>query len=230
MPLAHVGGRPRQIEATDIVRVGRDLGMRDLSLSAVAAALGVSTTALYRHVDGRWGLERLVGESLLADLHLVDDPDHDTPRHLVSFGLQLHGFAVRHPGLAAYLQTLFPRGSGGEQLLRDEVAALRRRGYTADTALVLCGAVASLSIGLAAAADAQREHAEGLGEQQQQVLTRLLGHAELGDPHRALPEVVHTDYVRLVLTAAIRGLVDAAPPGRPVPAIVAALSADGEDN
>lgn len=230
MPIAHVGGRPRQIEVTDIVRAGRALGMRDLSLSGVAAALGVSATALYRHVDGRWGLERLVGEDLLADLKLIDDPSHDTPTHLLSFGLQLHGFAVRHPGLSAYLQTLFPRGAGGERLLTDEVAALRRRGYASDAALVLSGAVASLSIGLAAAADAQREHAEGLGEQQQQVLTRLLGHAELGDPHRALPEVVHTDYVRLVLTAAIRGLVDAAPPGRTVPEMVSSLSPGGEDN
>ncbi|WP_229568323.1 MULTISPECIES: TetR family transcriptional regulator [Rhodococcus] len=34
--------------------------MQQLSLNAVASRLGVSAAALYRHVDGRWGLERLV--------------------------------------------------------------------------------------------------------------------------------------------------------------------------
>ena len=48
--------------------MGRDLGMRRLSINGVAARLGVSATALYRHVEGRWELERLVGESLLAEL------------------------------------------------------------------------------------------------------------------------------------------------------------------
>lgn len=37
-----------------------------------------------------------------------------------------------------------------------------------------------------------------------------------------------TEYARLVLTAAIDGLVAAAPPGRPVKEIVAALHTAGE--
>ncbi|MFC7109128.1 TetR/AcrR family transcriptional regulator [Nonomuraea rubra] len=107
-----IGGRPRQIETADIVRAGRELGLRDLSMNAVAARLGVSSTALYRHVDGRWELERLVGESILAGLDFHDDPAHGPVRHLLSFALELRGFILRHPGLAAYVQTLFPRGEG----------------------------------------------------------------------------------------------------------------------
>lgn len=228
MPTIRVGGRPRQIEEDAIVRAGRAIGMADLSLNAVAGRLDVSAAALYRHVDGRWGLERLVGEDLLGELELVDDPDQGTVEHLLSFGRQLYDFAVRHPGLPAYLQTLSPRGESGERLLSHEVAALGRRGYAPDAALVLCSAVASLTIGLAAA-DAQRAHGDGLREQQEQVLTRLLGHGELGESHRALPAVGHTDYVHLVLTAAIRGLVDAAPPHRTVPQIVEALRSHEEE-
>ncbi|MBU8841770.1 TetR/AcrR family transcriptional regulator, partial [Mycolicibacterium goodii] len=70
---ARVGGRPPLITVADIVSVGRELGMRRLSINAVAPRLGVSATALYRHIDGRWELERLVGESLLADLELGQD-------------------------------------------------------------------------------------------------------------------------------------------------------------
>lgn len=202
--------------------------MRRLSLNAVAARLGVSATALYRHVDGRWGLERVVGESLLADLRLHDDRAHDTVRHLLSFGLQLRAFILQHPGLAAYLQTLFPRGESGRRLLADEVDALGRRGYAPDAAIVLCGAVASLTIGYVAAEQTQQERAEGLEVEQRDATGRLLADDRLGVAHRALPAVTSAEYVRLVLTAAIRGLVEAAPPGRPVAEVIAGLHAAGE--
>ncbi|MDT5219327.1 MAG: hypothetical protein QOF15_1432, partial [Mycobacterium sp.] len=80
---SRAGGRPRLISLDDVLRVGRELGMRRLSVNAVAAQLGVSATALYRHVESRWALERLVGESLLAELELFDDADDDTEQQLL---------------------------------------------------------------------------------------------------------------------------------------------------
>ena len=130
------GGRPPVIALEDVVRAGRDLGMRRLSVNAVAAQLGVSATALYRHVESRWELERLVGESLLAELELRDEPGADVETHLLSFGLQLWDFAVEHPGLASYLLVLFPRGEAGAQLLASEVGTLSRRGFSPDAAMV----------------------------------------------------------------------------------------------
>ena len=144
------GGRPPLITLHDVIAIGRDLGMRRLSINAVAARLGVSATALYRHIDGRWELERLVGESLLAELDLRDDPSADTERHLLSFALQLQDFTAEHPGLASYLQVLFPRGDAGRRLLAAEVEALSRRGYSTDAAMVVSSAVATLAISLAA--------------------------------------------------------------------------------
>jgi len=225
---ARIGGRPRQIELDDIVRAGRRLGMARLSVKAVAAELGVTPTALYRHVDGRWGLERVVGESLLAELRIDDDPRHDPARHLLSFALQLRAFILRHPGLAVYVQTLFPRGESGRRLLAEETEALVRRGYAADAAMALCSAVAPMVIGYAAAEDAQRERAEGIEGQRREAMAALLADARLGRARRGLPDIDADEYVRLWLAGAIRGLVDAAPPGRPVAEIVAALRAAGE--
>lgn len=221
--MTRIGGRPRHIGTADIVRAGRELGLRELSLSAVAAKLGVSPAALYRHVDGRWGLERLVGESILADLELPDDPAHDPAAHLLSAGMQLRAFILRHPGLAVYVQTLFPRGEGGRRLLAAEADALVRRGYGEDAAIVLVSAVASIAIGYAAAEDAQRERADGLDEQRRGSLAEVLADARLGPAHRALPEITADEYVRLWLGAAIRGFVEAAPPGRPAEDVLAAL-------
>lgn len=168
----------------------------------------------------------MVGEDLLTDLDLLDDPGEDPVSQLLSFALRIYDFAVSHPGLPAYLQTLFPRGAGGERLIAHQVSALGRRGYMADAAIMLSSAAASLAIGYAAATDNQRAHADGLAEQRAATLDRLLEHAELREPHLALPQISMEDYVRLVLTAAIRGLVFVAPPGRAVAEVVADLSAD----
>ncbi|MEU4835777.1 TetR/AcrR family transcriptional regulator [Streptosporangium sp. NPDC023615] len=226
--MARIGGRSRQIGTADIVRAGREVGLRELSLNAVAARLGVSSTALYRHVDGRWGLERLVGESILAELKILDDSAHGPVRHLLSSGLQLRGFILQHPGLAVYVQTLFPRGEGGRQLLAAEAAAMQRRGYEADVAIVLCSAVASIAIGFAAAEEAQRARADGLDEQRRDALGEILSDSRLGRGHRTLPDVDADEYVRMWLGAAIRGFVEAAPPGRPIDEIRSALRAAGE--
>ncbi|WNI27777.1 hypothetical protein [Streptomyces sp. ITFR-6] len=226
--MARTGGRPRQIESADIVRAGRELGLRNLSMNAVAARLGVSSTALYRHVDGRWGLERLVGESLLAELDLRDAPGDGPVPHLLSTALQLRAFLLRHPGLTRYVQTLFPRGEGGRRLLATAAESLVRRGYSTEAGIVLSAAVASVAIGYAATEEAQFERVEGLDAQRQDVEEALRSDTRLGEAQRALPTIDADEYVRLWLGAAIRGFVEAAPPGRPVDEIRAALRAAGE--
>lgn len=231
---SRMGGRPPLIAVDDVIRVGRELGMLRLSINAVAAQLKVSATALYRHVESRWALERLVGESLLAELELQDDPSHDVEQHLLGFGLQLWHFTVDHPGLASYLQVLFPRGESGVRLLVTEVDALGRRGYTADAAIVLGSAVATLAISLAAREESNTtstggEQATRYAKERDAVAERLAGHTRLGSAHRVLPELSSAQYVRLLLAASIRGLVAEIPPGRPILEVVAGHAAVGED-
>nr|VTO98554.1 Nucleoid occlusion factor SlmA [Mycobacterium riyadhense] len=230
---SRLGGRPPLIGVDDIVRVGRELGMRRLSVNAVAAQLGVSATALYRHVESRWELERLVGESLLAELELREDPQEDVERHLLSFGMQLWHFAIDHPGLAAYLQVLFPRGDAGMRLLVAEVEALSHHGYAADAAMVLSSAVATVAISLAARDESNTiatggDQANGFAAERDAVAGRLAGNAQLSAAHIALPQLSSSEFVRLLLAASIRGLVGEIPPGRPILEVVAA-HATGED-
>lgn len=231
---ARAGGRPALIALDDVLRVGRELGMRRLSINAVAAQLGVSATALYRHVESRWALERLVGESLLAELALRDDPDDDVEAHLLSFGLQLWHFTIDHPGLASYLQVLFPRGDNGVRLLVAEVDALSRRGYAQDAAIVLSSAVATLAISLAAREEGNAtttggDQADRYAAECDAAADRLAGDARLGAAHAGLPQLSSSEYVRLLLAASIRGLVGEIPPGRPIIEVVAAHTAVGED-
>ncbi|GAB3440065.1 TetR/AcrR family transcriptional regulator [Actinophytocola sediminis] len=220
---ARTGGRRPLIQVDDILAAGRRLGMARLSVNAVAVELGVSATALYRHIQGRWALERLVGESFLAELTLHDDPTHDLPHHLLSFAGQLRAFVLAHPGLASYLQVLFPRGDAGTRLLADEITMLERRGYATDAAIVLSGAVASLAIGTAVAEEREADAASSTGyaDERTAVVTHLA--ARFGGAHTTLPPVTPDDFARLILTAAIRGLLAVAPPGRPVAEFLAEL-------
>jgi AcrR family transcriptional regulator len=228
------GGRPAQVVVGDIVRAGRELGMARLSINAVAAKLGVSATALYRHISGRWELERLVGESLLGELELHDEPDAGAERHLVAFGLQLRTFVLDRPGLAGYLQTLFPRGDAGARLLADEVAALGRRGYPVEAAMVLSSAIATLAIGLAAqeetTAAADGEDAAGFATERDAAAGRLAGDEQLGEARSAIPEISSAHYVQMLLTASVRGLLGAIVPGRSLRDSVADLITIGEDH
>jgi AcrR family transcriptional regulator len=228
------GGRPPLITLDDVIAIGRDLGMRRLSINAVAARLGVTATALYRHVGSRWELERLVGESLLAELDLRDDPDADTEQHLLSFALQLQDFCAEHPGLASYLQVLFPRGYAGRQLVAAELEAISRRGYFGDTAVLLASVVATLVISLAAREESNAgatggEHATGFVAERDAVDDRLTADPQLGAAHIGATQVSNSEFVRLLLAASIRGLVAEIPPGRQVGEVVAALSAARRD-
>ncbi|MFJ2617804.1 TetR/AcrR family transcriptional regulator [Glutamicibacter sp. NPDC087344] len=226
--MVHAGGRPRKLTTEDIIRAGRQIGLAQLSLNAVASRLSVTPAALYRHVANRWELERMVGEDILAELILTDDPQQDTAQHLLSVGLQLRAFILDHPGLAAYVQTLFPRGASGRRLLSMEATALGKRGYSVEAALVLSSAVASVAIGYAATEELQRTRGEGYATQRNAALQDINTDTELAEAHQQLPDITPDEYVRMWLGAAVAGFIAAAPPGRSVSEIRNALHAATE--
>ncbi|RFU83446.1 hypothetical protein DY218_27670 [Streptomyces triticagri] len=222
-------GRPPRISAADIERVGREIGLADLTLQGVASRLGVASAALYRYVDGKAGLDRLVGESMLAEL-TIPDPPEDTGAHLLRFAAVLREFVLERPGMARYLQELFPRGPAGAGLLAGEITALVGRGYTPDVAAVVCSSVAGFAIAQAAAQERHAVYGAGpaggdrrMERQLADSQALLAAEGVLGEAHAKLPEVSPADYFRLVVTAFINGLVAAAPPGRPLTDVMAAL-------
>ncbi|MFF0269786.1 TetR/AcrR family transcriptional regulator [Kribbella sp. NPDC004536] len=216
-PRRKTGGRQAQITVADIEREGLRLGLPNLTVNGVATALGVSPTALYRHVDGKLGLEELVGEAVLRELRIVDDPADGVQAHLLSFAEQIHDFVSAHPGLAAYMQGLFPRGEAGVRLQREAVEALGRRGYGPGAAVMLSGTVASLAINLCAAEERHRPYFEGSHRRELEKVYALLAADEvLAAAQAELPQISSEAYFRMVMTGCISGLVAAAAPGQPV--------------
>lgn len=95
----------------------------------MAGRLGVTPTALYRHVANRWELERLVGESMLADLRLAHGLRADTAV-VVSNAVASLAFAMA-AGQERRLAAAEHDSDGG---FADEVRAATER-FDADRAL-----------------------------------------------------------------------------------------------
>ncbi|WP_043621611.1 TetR/AcrR family transcriptional regulator [Nonomuraea candida] len=208
------GGRTATFTLRDVIAAGVRIGLAELSMQRVADALGVTTAAIYRHVPSRSDLERLVGEAILEELHLVDDPSEPAVAHLVSFAGQLRRFTLERPGTAEYLLRLFPRGPSGVRLLEHQVMALGRRGYDPAAATALSSAIATLAIG-ATVADQARAALHG-SRAAEQAVAAMAGSELLRQAMAGIPPHTPEDFFVFMLTAAAEGLVAQLPPGRPL--------------
>ncbi|MBA2890934.1 TetR/AcrR family transcriptional regulator [Nonomuraea soli] len=231
--MVKTGGRTASFTLDDVVAAGVRIGLADLSLQRVADALGVTPTALYRHVPSRAALEGLVGEAILAGLTLVDDPGDSTEDHLVSFAAQMRAFTLAHPGTAAYLQRLFPRGRSGIRLLETQITTLGRRGYDPAAATALSSAIATVTLGITAADEARAAHASvdpaGAEEATRDALSAMAGSPLVQAATAGIPAHTAEDYFLLLVRSTARGLVAQLPPGRPVSALIATLTDRRED-
>jgi hypothetical protein len=153
----------------------------------------------------------MVGEALLEELDLVDDPALGIGEHLVGFAEQLRGFAQDRPGMATYLMRRFPRGPSGARLLEHEVMALSRRGYDDAAAVVLASSVATVALGMVAQQELRAS--EPAPDRDAATLAALADHPRLLAAAARLPEVDARQHFRLLMTSVVSGLVAAAPPG-----------------
>jgi AcrR family transcriptional regulator len=146
VPFGKPGRRP-QIDLDRIVAAGAAIGLPQLSMKAVADALGVSPQALYRHVRDREALEVLVGEHLLADFQLPDDVGQPWPDYLVDLGHRLREALTPHPGLGSYLRRVGPASGGTLRIIDQCDQVLVSRGLRPVDALMAGGTVANFTIG-----------------------------------------------------------------------------------
>ncbi|MEU4286729.1 hypothetical protein AB0E63_00785 [Kribbella sp. NPDC026596] len=88
----------------------------------------------------------------------------------------------------------------------------------------MSGTVASLAINLTAAEERHRPYFEGPHRRELEKVYALLATDDLlAAAHAELPQISSAAYFRMVMTGCIRGLVAAAPPGRPVTDILTDL-------
>jgi len=99
-------GRPRSITFERIADAGIEIGLPAITFTGVAAALGVSHMALYKHVPNLDALKRLVAEEIFRRWEsppVCGRHPHELPVYLGQFVASLRALVKAHPGLAPYL-------------------------------------------------------------------------------------------------------------------------------
>lgn len=100
-------GRPRTITRERIADAGMAIGLPQITFTGVAAALGVSHMALYKHVPSLEELKRLVAEEIFSRWQIPEASDEDGPdglrTYLLVFTDSVRAFVKAHPGLTPYV-------------------------------------------------------------------------------------------------------------------------------
>lgn len=85
------------------VRVVETDGADALTMRRVAAELHVAPASLYRHVESREALVLLVGEAILAAVHLPDDPAAPWQERTANYAYAVRRALGRHRGRATFV-------------------------------------------------------------------------------------------------------------------------------
>ncbi|MFT3804433.1 MAG: TetR/AcrR family transcriptional regulator [Burkholderiaceae bacterium] len=99
-------GRPRTITRERIADAGIEIGLPNITFVGLAAALGVSHMALYKHVPSLEALKHLVAEEIFQRWQIPRgsaDGRGGLKEYLVAFTTSVREFVKAHPGLTPYV-------------------------------------------------------------------------------------------------------------------------------
>lgn len=118
-------GRPRTITRERIADAGIAIGLPELTFVGVAAALGVSHMALYKHVASLGELKRLVAEEIFARWQIPQaggDGRAGLQDYLTVFTAAVRDFVKQFPGVTPYVI----RRLAATQPMLDKIAGHQR--------------------------------------------------------------------------------------------------------
>ena len=99
-------GRPPSITRERIVEAGIEMGLPNITFVGLAAALGVSHMALYKHVPNLEALKALVAEEIFTRWQIPQDcgdKDGGLREYLIVFATSVREFVKAHPGLTPFV-------------------------------------------------------------------------------------------------------------------------------
>ncbi len=115
-------GRPPTITRERIADAGIAIGLPDLTVTGIAARLGVSHMGLYKHVSGLEELRRLVAEAIFLRWEFPSPTSAGggpLENYLTTFAESIWSLVAAHPGVAPYLL----RGEMITQAMTEKIVA-----------------------------------------------------------------------------------------------------------
>lgn len=197
-----------QFTFDELVAHGVAIGLANLSVQSVAVSLGVTPAAVYRRVKSRLELETLVGEAILAKLVIAAEDDLTAAQYLVTFAMQLRAFCLANPGVANYMQQVFPRGEAGVALLMAGIAAMEPRGHDIHSSIILLSSTASITVGLVIGQENQSQYFDKHGwDNPDAVAAAVMKPAALLQAEPLFSAVTHAQYFEFLISAVVDGLL-----------------------
>lgn len=144
-------GRPRRISHEQIVAAARDIAPAQLTMQAVADALGVDRTALHYYVGDRDGLLELVVADLFeAELCAVELPEHAAwPEVLRAYAAAIRQGVLRCGVTTTNFRIRGVGGAAGLALAERVLTALTAGGFEVDQAGRILTFVAGIAMSAA---------------------------------------------------------------------------------
>ena len=99
-------GRPPSITPARIADAGNAIGLRNITFVGLAAALGVSHMALYKHVASLEALKQLVADEIIRRWHIpqaLGNQPAGLRVYLTVFSASVQEFVKAHPGVTPYV-------------------------------------------------------------------------------------------------------------------------------
>lgn len=96
-------GRPTTITRERIVDAGIEMGLPDLTFVGLAARIGVSHMALYKHVPNLEALKLIVADGIFLRWDMPAPQGETLEHYLAAFSASLRELVRLHPGLAFYM-------------------------------------------------------------------------------------------------------------------------------
>ncbi|OOV87801.1 TetR/AcrR family transcriptional regulator [Oceanospirillum linum] len=97
-------GRPPTITLDRITETGIKIGLKNITFTGVAAALGVSHMALYKHVPSIEELKQLIAEEIFQRWDIPQTPNYlELQDYLTAFATSVQQFVKTHPGVTPYV-------------------------------------------------------------------------------------------------------------------------------
>ncbi|MCR9279168.1 MAG: TetR/AcrR family transcriptional regulator C-terminal domain-containing protein [Pseudomonadaceae bacterium] len=137
-------GRPAKVNLSQIIQAALTIGLRDLSMTRLAAEMGVAMSTLYHHVCGIEEVKAVVADQLISDVDVLAHESVGMNAHafLLAAGYRLRQLFAAAPGFAEIARST-PRLQG--QILKVHEKATQRlvdMGYEERRALLAVRVIA----------------------------------------------------------------------------------------
>ncbi|GAA2429222.1 TetR/AcrR family transcriptional regulator C-terminal domain-containing protein [Actinomadura vinacea] len=163
-----------QAAALDLVD---EAGLEALTMRSLAGKLGTGPMTIYNYVDGRDGLEGLVTEAVMTQVHWVDAPSADWRAQVEAIAEAMWRAVRAHPGTIPLILTRRSLDTGILRPAEALLTALASSGRSGTDLLVAFRVVQGFIIGLAQA------ELDGPPEGAETVTARVAGLSEDRFPH-----------------------------------------------